>query len=178
LSGGPLIVLIVLTLAVMAAAWFLPARRAPLPDGEGGAAGAALLLLALAALTQAIEPTAAPLLQWPLLLGALAMAARAFLPTAWALVVGLLCAVAGVGHLLAEAHFIYLAIGAAMPGLTMVLLFAALPLVLPLWPERIPRWMPGTALAAALVLALWVRLDPMAPSVPRYSLHHGGKTRD
>lgn len=174
LSGGPLIALVALALLTMAATWLLPSS--PLPSGENF--GAALLLLIAAALVQAIEPTAAPLLQWPLLLGAVAMAARAFLPGTAALIVGIVCAVIAVGHLLAEAHFIFLAIGADMPAMMMVPLFAALPLVLPLRPGRVPHWMPAAALAGAMLLALWVRLDPIAPSVPAYSLHNGTKTKD
>jgi hypothetical protein len=60
----------------------------------------------------------------------------------------------------------------------MVILFAAWPLIQPLWPDRVPSWMPGLALAAALALTLWVRLDPLAPSVPEYSLTSPGKTKD
>jgi hypothetical protein len=56
-----------------------------------------------------------------------------------------------------------------------VLLFAAMPLLLPLLPERTPRWMPAAALAAALAITLWVRLDPIAPSVAVYSQAEGGK---
>jgi len=152
----------------MMAAWFLPKSLPPRGAGERESSG--LLLLAAAAIVQAIEPTAAPMLAWPLLLAAVAVAAHAFLPATVALAVGTVCAVAGVGHLLAQAHFIFLAIGAELPGVMIILLFAALPLLLPLWPDRVPRWVPGVALMAALALALWVRLDPIAPSTPAYSL--------
>jgi len=168
LTGGPLIPLVAVALMAMAAAWFLPVSS----DDRGE--GAALLLLLAGALVQIVEPTAAPLLHWPLLLGAIALAARAWLPLAPALVIGALCAAIGIGHLLAQAHFIFLAIGAEMPAVTIVLLFAALPLIQPLLPGRFPRWMPGTALAAAMLLALWVRLDPIAPSIPTYSRAEGG----
>jgi hypothetical protein len=171
LTGGPL-ALVVLALLAMLATWFLPASNAD--RGEG----ATILLFAIAAAAQAIEPTAAPLLQWPLLLGALALAGRAFLSTPAALVIGTACALVGIGHLLAQAHFIFLGIGAEMPALVMLLLLAVLPLILPLWPERVALWMPTTALAAALALALWVRLDPIAASVPAYSLHSGTKIKD
>lgn len=169
LCGGPLIALVVMALLAMIAAWFLP------PSSADRGEGAMLLLLAAATIVQALQPTAAPLLQWPLLLAAIATAARAFTPALAALAIGAVCAAVGVGHLLAQAHFIFLGIGAEMPAVVMVVLFAALPLILPLWPEPLPRWMAGIALSLALLLALWIRLDPLAPSIPTYS---GIKTKD
>lgn len=173
LTGGPLPVLVPLALLAMLAAWFLPG------DADDDGVGAGLLLLLMAALVQLLQPTAGPLLQWPLLLAAIAMAARAWLPLIAALIVTTLCAAVGIGHLLAQAHFIFLGIGAELPAVMIVLLFAALPLILPLWPNRLPRWLPASALAVALVLTLWVRLDPIAPSIPVYSASEGGaKTKD
>jgi len=171
--GGPLVALIPLGLLAMTTAWFLPQEQDEAP------LAAILLLLAAGIAVQATQPTAAPLFQWPLLLAAVAMAARARLGYGAGLVVTGLCAAIGLGHLLAQAHFIFLGIGAEMPAVTMVLLFAALPLILPLLPHGLPRWMPATALGVALVIALWVRLDPIASSIPAYSLAEGGiKTRD
>ena len=173
LAGGPLVVLVAIALAAMIAAWFLPDTQ---PDRG---AGATLLLFAAALLVQPWQPTAGPLLQWPLLLASIALAARAYLRPAAGLAISALCAAIGLGHLLAQAHFIFLGVGAEMPAVTIILLFAALPLLLPLWPDRVPRGMPATALAAALALTLWVRLDPIAPSIPTYSKAAGGaKTRD
>ena len=164
LSGGPLILLAALALPAMIAAWFLPRHN----DDRGE--GAILLLLAAATVVQLLQPTAGPLFQWPLLLAAIGMAARAFFPANPALAIGSIAAAIGIGHLLAQAHFIFLGIGAEMPAAMMIILFAALPLLLPLSPDRVPRWMPATALSLAMLLALWVRLDPIAPSVPGYSL--------
>ncbi|MET0373093.1 MAG: M20/M25/M40 family metallo-hydrolase [Rhizorhabdus sp.] len=173
LSGGPLVLLVGLAVPAMVAAWFLPVTQ----DDRG--MGATLLLLAAALLLQAWQPTAGPLLQWPLLLAGVAICARSLLPATAGLVVSALSAAIGLGHLLAQAHFIFLGIGAEMPAVMIVLLFAALPLLLPLWPDRVPRWIAGVTLAAALLLTLWVRLDPIAPSIPVYSKAEGGiKTRD
>ncbi len=172
LSGGSLAVTVTIALAAMGISWFLPAST----EDRGEGAVALLLLASLA--VQAVQPTAGPLLHWPLLLAAIAMMARAFLPAAIGLTVTAIAAAIGIGHLLTQAHFIFLGVGPEMPALLMILLFAAWPLLQPLWPDRLPRWMPGIALAAALVLALWVRLDPIAPSVPEYSLKSPGKTKD
>ena len=173
LAGGPLVVLVAIAMTAMIAAWFLPETR------QDRGAGATLLLFAAALLVQLWQPTAGPLLQWPLLLASIALAARAYLPAATGLAISALCAAVGLGHLLAQAHFIFLGVGADMPAAMIIVLFAALPLLLPLWPDRVPRWMPGTALAAALVLNLWVRLDPIAPTIAVYSkAEDGSKTRD
>jgi hypothetical protein len=170
---GPLVALLPLGILAMLAAWFLPHEE------EGGPTAAILLLLVAGTILQAFQPTAGPLLHWPLLLGAVALAARAWLPERAGLVATALCSAIGIGHLLAQAHFIFLGIGAELPAVTMVLLFAGLPLILPLLPRAVPRWIPAAALAAALILALWVHLDPIARSIPAYSLSEGGKkTRD
>lgn len=169
LTGGSIIVVVPLALLAMAAAFFLPAD-----DGEAPIAAILLLLLAAIAV-QATQPTAGPLFQWPLLLGAVAMVGRTWLPRGAGLTLTAICATVGVGHLLAEAHFIFLGIGAELPAVMIVLLFAALPLLLPLLPERTPRWLPATALTVALAVTLWVRLDPVAPSVAIYSNAEGGK---
>ena len=173
LAGGPLVMIVVVALLAMLAAWFLPLS----PTDSG--VGAILLVLVAATLGQIAQPTAGPLLQWPLLLAAVALAARATLPAKAGLAVSALCAVIGLGHLFAQGHYVFLGVGAEMPVALIVLLFAALPLLLPLMPDRMPRWLPAAALAAALVLALWVRLDPIAPSVPEYSkVEAAKKTRD
>ena len=172
LSGSSIADTIIIAIAAMGISALL--QTASEDRGEA----AALLLLLTATVVQALQPTAGPVLQWPLLLAAAAMAARAFLPAAVGLAITVIAAAIGVGHLLAQGHFIFLAIGPELPAALMLVLFAAWPLLQPLWPERIPRWMPGLALAAALVISLWVRLDPMAPSVPEYSLKSPGKTKD
>jgi hypothetical protein len=48
-----------------------------------------------------------------------------------------------------------------------------------LWPARTSRIGIGLLLSVALILALWVRFDPIAPTIPTYSLAEGGKkTKD
>lgn len=177
LTGGPLPVLVPLGLMAMLAAWFLPPPRRS--AGDKHVPSALLMLFAAATVVQYLHPTAGPLLQWPLLLAAIGTAARAWLPAAAGTLITILAAAIGIGHLLAQAHFIFLGIGAELPAVIIVLLFAALPLILPLWPARLPRRLAGALLAIALALALWVRLDPIAPSIPVYSANEGGaKTKD
>jgi hypothetical protein len=171
LCGGPMALILAVAAVAMIAAWFLPLQ----------ARGSGALLLVLAATTglQIALPTAAPLFAFPLLLAAIAMAARSWLPVLPATILTMLIAIAGTGHLLAQAHFIFLGIGAELPIAMLAILFPALPLLWPLLPEKTPLWLPGAALVLALGIALWVRFDPMAPSVPAYSIAEGGKkTRD
>lgn len=172
LTGGAVMIVPIAVLAMLAA-WFLPIT----PEDRGW--GSLQILLLLGLFVQIAQPTAGPLLHWPLLLAAIAFFARAWLPARIALAVAALMAAIGVGHLLAQAHFIFLGIGAEMPAVMAAILLIALPLLLPLLPGRIPRWVPGAALTIAFAMALWVRLDPVAPSIPVYSQSEGGKkTRD
>ncbi|PZN93165.1 MAG: peptidase M28 [Alphaproteobacteria bacterium] len=126
----------------------------------------------LAIAVQAVLPAGAPVLAWPLLVAALGMALHARLGA----VAPALAAVFGIAFAGNLAHFVMLGIGPGMPAAVAV--FAPLLLML-LWPllPPVPR---RTALLAALVcivlaagLALWVRLDPLAPSVAVYSLKNG-----
>jgi len=172
LSGGPLILLVLAGGAAMLSVRALPERS------ESPGEAAILLLFGGALLLQIGLPTAGPLLQWPLLLAALAVAARTFMPAAAGMIATTIAAAAGLGHIFALGHSIFLAIGADWPAVWIILLFAALPLLLPLLPDRSPAWPAGAALATALLLALWVRLDPIAPTVPTYADRESTKTRD
>ena len=69
-------------------------------------------------------------------------------------------------------HFTFLGIGAPMPYGTVVLLVPVLALIAPVVPTgpRRPALI-GAAVAVSLAagLALWVKLDPVAASVPPYA---------
>ena len=140
--------------------------------------GFALPLVLLALGVQVAAPTAAPVVAWPLLLGATAMAAVAYVDvgaTRWsalAIVAGI--SALGLGQLLYLGHFTFLGVGAplaeAMAFFALLAAFLGWPLL-----KRIemPRGLPVAALVlilAAAGIALSVRLDPMAETVPRYSL--------
>jgi hypothetical protein len=176
LLGTPLPMLGSLTLAAMLCAWFLP--RAARDSAH--LSMAAILLLAIATvLLQWLLPTAAPLLAWPLSLAALAMVGRSIFPAIVGLVISAVAAAVGLGHLAAFAHFTFLAVGADLPSAMVAFLFAGAPLLWPLLPDRAALRVAIMLLLAAMGIALWVRFDPMAPSVPLYSQSGSGtKTRE
>lgn len=137
-----------------------------------GKVGAALPLLMIAAAGQAIAPTAAYFIVVPVMLAALALlslerssgaAARLF---AGAVAAGVL------GYMLALGHQLMQGVGPTMPmAAALPLALAALGL-LPVWHGLSARTARGAAaalLVAAIGVALWVRLDPVAASVAVYA---------
>ena len=157
---------LLLCLAALVLVWALTVQRRR--SVESTAAGAALPLFLLAAAVQAAAPTASYPLVWPLLMGGGALALRGVAAT----IAAVIAAALGVGYMLGFGFFLLQAVG---PGMPMV---AALPLALSallLWPliPEVDRRAALTAVAALMVaaigIALWVRLDPVAPSVAVYS---------
>jgi hypothetical protein len=136
--------------------------------------GLAALSLAMATALQALLPAAAPIIMWPLLLALLAMlpAARRATVDGPALLPPMLAAILGLAFLGGFGHFFLLGVGITAPFVVAV--FAPLVLLL-LWPlvpdvQRRPLLLLAAALALfAGGLALSVRLDPLAVSVPTYS---------
>ena len=180
---------------LLVAAGLLAGGWSPILGGIGlGAALAALLLprsmgvwggwfglltlgflLALAA--QIAAPTAAPLIAWTLLLGSIAAAVAAAVDPEIRRVAALaaiaLLGALGLGQLLYLAHFTFLGVGA--PIADVMALYALLSALL-VWPLLRLAVAPRRFSAAAAVLilaatgvALSVRLDPMAPTIPPYS---------
>ena len=149
--------------------------RAALPAARASrqvTVGAAVPLLVLGLVAQALAPTAAFPIAWPLLLGGLALATHRLFGVAVGRVAIVAAAMLGGGYLLALGFFLMQAVG---PGMPMV---AALPwtlgvvLLLPLVPAvsaRTALIAAGVLAGLALAMALWVRLDAMAPSVAVYS---------
>lgn len=175
LLGAPLPVIAILSLAAMAAAWCQPSAA---PDGSATSAAATILLLIAALFVQLIEPTAAPLIAWPLLLAAIALVTRAWLPLRTGLAATALLAAIGLGHLAAFGHFTFLAVGAERPEALVAYLWIGFPLLRPLLPDRASVRLAALLLVAGIALAMTVRLDPMARSIPVYSLANGDKTRE
>jgi hypothetical protein len=165
---------LLLALAVVLAMVF--AR--PVARGWSRWLGAALTVLAAALAIQAVAPTAAPVLAWPLLLTAIGAALAAGVDPGLASrkVLGVLAVLAAlaVAQTLSLAHLAFLGVGADAPA-TMSL-FAVL-CVLPLLPlligaldRRIVLIVAAVMAVAGLGLATWIRLDPMASTTPAYSL--------
>jgi len=143
----------------------------------GGWIGLFLLVGLIGVVLQIVGPTMATPIHWPLLVAALQMGIAAWLdpeferPSALAPIA--LLAAGGAGQALAAGHFLYLNVGAGLP---FVAILPLLTIVLLFWPLiagavslRQGRAIAGLALLAAVAIALWVRLDPIAPSIPPYS---------
>jgi hypothetical protein len=140
----------------------------------GGWLGLALLNLALVAVLQALLPAAAPILAWPLLVAALA-----FLPAGAAgraagtgLLLPALAAIFGLAYIGGFAHFALLGVGITTPSAVALFAPMAMLLLWPLLPPVTARAAVRAALAlivAAAAIALWIRLDPIADSVPLYA---------
>lgn len=148
-----------LTLAV------LPRRRS-LWDGW---IGLALVNLVVAVAAQILLPAAGPVFTWPLLLAGLAMALTARSPRI-GITVSMFVAILGLAWLGGFAHAILLSVGADFPSAAAAFAPLMLLLIWPLLPHPVPR-RPLLLLAlvlaiAATAMALWVRLDPVALSVP------------
>lgn len=150
---------------------FLTMRRW-MPSTIGSVTGAAIPLLMLAALAQATAPTASYPLVVPLMLGGIALAAGRYAGTSVGKAAAMVAAILGMGYMLGLGFFLLQAVGPGMPMIAAIPLAVSAVLMLPLLPEIAPRRARAAALALLLVatgIALWVLLDPVAPSVPLYA---------
>jgi hypothetical protein len=150
----------------------LVALRRWLPSNIGTTAGAAIPLLALGVFAQATAPTAAYPFAVPLMLSGLALALDRVAGRGVGLAATIAAAVLGVGYMLGFGFFLLQAVGPGMPMVAAVPLAISTVLLLPLMPAidagRATR-ISGVLLALAIGVALWVLLDPIAPSVAVYS---------
>ncbi|MFT3757145.1 MAG: M20/M25/M40 family metallo-hydrolase [Pseudoxanthomonas sp.] len=132
----------------------------------------ALPFLLLAGVAQAFAPTAAFPLYLPLVLGGAAAAIARWRPGITGQCATLAAAVLGVGYLLMLAHALLLAVGPDAPYAVALPMALATGLLLPLLPSfKRPQAMKAAAVLTilALLIALWVRFDAVAASVPAYS---------
>ncbi len=150
---------LVLTLAV------IPRRRS-LWDGW---LGLALINLVIAMAAQIMLPAAGPVFTWPLLLAGLAMALTGRAPRP-GIIAAMAVAIVGVAWLGGFVHAVMLSVGGDIPSAAAAFAPMTLLLLWPLLPHPVPR---RALLLAALALvlaagaiALWVRLDPVAASIP------------
>ncbi|WP_017666839.1 M20/M25/M40 family metallo-hydrolase [Sandarakinorhabdus sp. AAP62] len=139
----------------------------------------AALCFAGALVAQIVLPGAGPVLAWPALLAAIAavLGARPGTTGMAQVAPAALLAIPGLALGAELFHFAFLGIGAPMPFATVPLLIPVLALLAPMLPDgpgslgnRRPALLAGAAaVLLAAGLALWVNLDPVAPSVPPYA---------
>jgi len=141
-----------------------------LPSRVGSIAGAAIPLLVLGVIMQAVTPTASYPLAVPLMLGGMALAVDRYAGRSVGIAATIVAAMLGVGYMLGFGFFLMQAVGPGMPMVAALPLAISAVLILPLMPE--PRRALTVAAALLIVatgLALWILLDPIAPSVAVYS---------
>ena len=140
--------------------------------GPAAVAGAAIPLVLLALALQIAAPTAAYVVEVPLLLSGLGALALARLRNTAGIIIAVVTAALVLGYQLSLGHQLMQGVGPSFP------MVAALPLALgvlslvPLWPVVTKRTMTiaaGLALALALVTALYVRFDPVAPTAASFN---------
>jgi hypothetical protein len=173
--GAPMMMVLPSALAGMAAAWFVPRGEASLWGGWLATLG---LVLLAAVGAQVGAPMAAWLLAWPVLVLAIVAAVVAWTDapllrgSSWMVIAGGVVVVSA--PLLPLAHLAFLGIGATVPevALLFVLLLAAA-----FWPlarvERVTAAKLGVLLVLIVMagaIAVHVRTDPIAPTIPAYSL--------
>jgi hypothetical protein len=159
----------------MLAGWFAPVNGA---TRWGGWIGAVALLLLFAVILQAKAPMAAWIIACPTLILATAAAllvridAALAKPWSWAIVAT--ATVVAIAPLIPLAHLAFLGIGAPMPEMMLPFLLLA---AIAIWPlarmGRVHRTgLAGIAilLVMAAAIAVHVRIDPMAETIPAYSL--------
>lgn len=136
--------------------------------------GATSITLVLAVTMQVLLPGGGPLFAWPLVMAALSMLLQTLdqrWVTASRIAIAMIVAVS-LGWLSVFAHFLLLGVGADLPVAVVPLLAPALALLAPLlpaWPARQAWTFSAVLLAGAMAMALWVRLDAIAPSVAVYA---------
>lgn len=139
---------------------------------SAGKVGAVLPLLLIAVAAQAIAPTSGYFIVIPVMLAALALLSLARSSgTAARLFAGAVGA-SVVGYMLALGHQVMQGVGPTMPMAAALPLALAVLGLLPVWHGLSTRAVRGGAvvlLSLAIVVALWVRLDPVAETAAIYS---------
>jgi hypothetical protein len=164
---------LLLCLAAAILAWGLIANARS--ASAGLTAGMAVPICLLGLFAQATAPTAAFPIVVPLFLGGLAAATSRFASARAGTVASVIAAMLVGGYTLALGWQLIEAVGPVTPMVAALPLALAALLVAPL----VPALTRGRALNAAgllillaLAIALWVRLDAVAPSIPPYSSDH------
>lgn len=173
--GGVHLPALLAMLVGMAAGWFAP--QAGVSRWNGWLAAIGLLVLA-AIVAQVEAPMAAWIFAWPAMVLALAAVPIAWgdalivKPWSWAIAGAALAIV--VAPLVPLAHLAFLGIGGPMPQAMLAFFLLVAVAVWPLGrmvaPGRGTLLIVGALFVAALAIAVQVRTDPIAGTIPAYSL--------
>ena len=119
---------------------------------------------------QVTAPTASYPFAVPLMLGGIALAIDRYAGRSVGIVATIVAAMLGVGYMLGFAFFLLQAVGPGMPMVAAIPLAISAVLLLPLMPASRRALMVASALlVVATGIALWVLLDPVAPSAATYN---------
>lgn len=159
-------------LALLVAAAAVALVMASWKPANAGMVGAALPLLLLALIAQALAPIAAYGLVVPLALVSFGLAAADRLPVSFGL--ALMAAVGALvsGYMLALAHQMMQGVGATLPMVAALPLAIAMLALLPIWPQMTRRTahLAGCVLLLSAVgLALSIHFAPLADTVAAYA---------
>lgn len=133
-----------------------------------GLIGAALPLLLLGIIGQALAPTASYFIVLGVMIFSIAAVTQRRLKTRWA--PALLCALV-IGYMLGLFHLLMVGVGPDLPSVVILPLALMSLAVLPMFaglPNRLANIGAGVCLALAVATALVIRFDPIASTVPLY----------
>ena len=139
----------------------------PLWAGRGGSVLGILIALGM----QVVAPTTSFLVVWPLLMAGVIGVSSRYLPGKGGAALRLVLAAAALGMLLQFGHMFMQGVGADLPSVVALLAALAIPVLGPLVPEVKAKRVAlaaGLCVVAALAIALVVRFDPVADTVPVY----------
>ena len=173
--GGAHMLIFLAAIVGISAGWFAPTAGA---SRWGGWIGAIGMLLLVAILLQIEAPMAAWIVAWPVMILAIAAVSVALTDAGfrrpWSYVIAAVALVAVTAPLIPLAHLAFLGIGAPMPETMLAFLLIVAAAVWPLARiERAGRFTllaAGVLLVAGLAIAVQVRTDPIAETIPAYSL--------
>ena len=135
---------------------------------SNGLIGAALPLFMLGIVGQALAPTASYFIALGVMLSSFAVVTQRRLKTSWP--PALLCALV-IGYMLGLFHLLMVGVGPDMPSVAIVPLALLTLAILPFFkglPKRKATWLEITCLALTVAMALLIRFDPVASTVPVY----------
>lgn len=148
------------------------AITAPWWAGRSGS----IIGIAVAAAMQIVAPTTSFLVIWPLLFAGLIGVLRAYMQGSLSTVLQTILAAAALGMLLQFGHQFMQGVGPDLPSVVALLAMLAIPVLGPLMPEvQAKRAAIGAAAALGLAaaIALFVRFDAEADTVPVYDSMKG-----